>query len=64
MRAEIYENKIRIIPENSNEEYALRQWNSAHGNHPKVGFVLEVHTMQEALVYARIYRFEGEQNAG
>lgn len=61
MKAEISENEIRIIPENTNEEYALRHWNTHHNSCPKISFILEVNTQIEAEFHASRYRFEGDE---
>lgn len=53
MRAVVTETEIHIIPEDANEEYALRQWNKDHAI-PLRGFVLEVQTKPEA---DHLYRY-------
>ncbi len=55
MRAEITESEIYIIPENRNEEYALRKWNEGHFSGKS--FILEVQNGPIA-THGNRYRFE------
>ena len=58
MKAVITETEIHIIPEDANEEYALRQWNKDHVS-PLRGFIIEVQTKPEEDHLYR-YRVESE----
>lgn len=59
MKAIVSETEIYIVPEDANEEFALRQWNSAHAI-PLRGFILEVQTKPVPDHLYR-YRFYGER---
>lgn len=56
MKAVIEENEIRIIPEDANEEYALRQWTASQANPQSSGFVLEVQAGPR-VTHGHRYRF-------
>jgi hypothetical protein len=61
MKAIVSETNIRIVPEDANEEFALRQWNFRHDRDGE-GFILEVREDPEA-DFGHRYRF-CEQGVG
>ena len=57
MKAVIEENEVCIVPENPNEEYALREWVLRRSRPEDDGFVLEVQA-GPAMTHAHRYRFK------
>ncbi len=60
MKAVVSEREIRIVPEDANEEYALRMWTKDERPH-REGFVLEVQTKPGEPNHQHRFRFKGQK---